>query len=89
MFMEEIEQKLDNFIINNRIPHIIFHGTHCVDKKSIVTKFIQKRIYCRPIVHMVRELNLYEKTSSFLQRQILAQVIQIYSNLLFCTMQIV
>lgn len=43
MFMsEEIEQKLDNFIINNRIPHIIFHGTHSVDKKSIVNKFIQK-----------------------------------------------
>lgn len=42
MFMEEIEQKLDNFIVNNRIPHIIFHGTHSVDKKSIVNNFIQK-----------------------------------------------
>ena len=34
--MEEIEKKLDQFIINNRIPHIIFHGTHSVDKKTII-----------------------------------------------------
>ena len=40
--MEEIEKKLDQFIINNRIPHIIFHGTHSVDKKTIINKFVQK-----------------------------------------------
>lgn len=40
--MEDIQKKLDNFIINNRIPHIIFHGTHYVNKQEIVDKFIQK-----------------------------------------------
>lgn len=40
--MEEIEKKLDQFIINNRIPHIIFHGTRSVDKKAIINKFVQK-----------------------------------------------
>ncbi len=40
--MEEIKQKLDHFVINNKVPHIIFHGSTCVGKRSILLDFIHK-----------------------------------------------
>jgi len=38
--MENVKKKLDFFIENKKIPHIIFHG--CGDKRSILQSFINK-----------------------------------------------
>lgn len=39
---EEINKKLDVFIENNRVPHIIFHGPYGSGKKTIVRDFLKK-----------------------------------------------
>ena len=38
----KVNQKLDYFINNKRIPHIIFHGPPGSGKKTIVKNFINK-----------------------------------------------
>ena len=39
---EDIRQKLDYFYRNNKIPHIIFHGSSGCGKKTLVYDFIYK-----------------------------------------------
>lgn len=39
---QNIKQKLDGFIANGRIPHILFHGSSGTGKKTIVYDFINK-----------------------------------------------
>jgi len=39
---KEINTKLDIFIKNNRVPHIIFHGPYGSGKKTIVQNFLKK-----------------------------------------------
>ena len=40
----DIKQKLNNFLKNNNVPHILFHGPHGSGKKTLVYNFI-KSIY--------------------------------------------
>ena len=37
-----IIKKLDGFIINQRIPHILFHGSSGTGKRSLVYDFVNK-----------------------------------------------
>jgi hypothetical protein len=41
-FHEKIINKLDYFYRNNKIPHIIFHGSACSGKHKLVNDFILK-----------------------------------------------
>jgi len=38
--MDEINNKLNNFIKNNNVPNILFHGSHNSNKNDIVLNFI-------------------------------------------------
>ena len=38
--MEDIKQKLNYFVRQNKVPNIIFHGTNCVGKRSLLLEFI-------------------------------------------------
>ena len=38
----EIKEKLDLFLKNNNVPHILFYGPHGSGKKTILTTFIKK-----------------------------------------------
>jgi len=38
----EIKEKLDLFLKNNNVPHILFYGPHGSGKKNILTTFIKK-----------------------------------------------
>lgn len=37
---EQQYKKLNNYIMNQNVPHIIFHGPHCSGKKHMVNNFI-------------------------------------------------
>ena len=37
---EQQYKKLSNYILNQNVPHIIFHGPHCSGKKYMVNNFI-------------------------------------------------
>ena len=37
-----IIKKLDGFIINQRIPHILFHGSSGTGKRTLVYDFVNK-----------------------------------------------
>lgn len=38
--MEDIKQKLNYFVVQNKVPNIIFHGSNCVGKRSLLLEFI-------------------------------------------------
>ena len=39
---DNIKQKLDGFLINQRIPHLLFHGSSGTGKKTLVYDFVNK-----------------------------------------------
>ena len=39
---DNIKQKLDGFVINRRIPHLLFHGSSGTGKKTLVYDFVNK-----------------------------------------------
>lgn len=39
---KNIEKKLDGFLYNNKIPHLLFHGSCGTGKKTLVYQFIHK-----------------------------------------------
>ena len=38
----DVQRKLDSFLVTQRIPHILFHGTSGSGKKTIMMDFINK-----------------------------------------------
>lgn len=40
--MEDIKHKLNYFVRNGKIPHIIFHGSSCVGKRTLLLNFISQ-----------------------------------------------
>ena len=40
MESEKIKKQLQEYVFKNKVPHIIFHGEHCVGKKHMVKWFI-------------------------------------------------
>lgn len=39
---EHIQKKLDGFLLNQRIPHLLFHGSSGTGKKTLVYNFVNK-----------------------------------------------
>ena len=68
---DKINKRLDAFIKNNNIPHIIFHGPSGGGKRTLIHSFInkiydnnkdiKKNMLCVLIVLMEKELNLFVK----------------------------
>lgn len=46
---ENIKEKLDYFIVNKKIPNILFHGPNGSGKRTIVFNFIDKIYYTREL----------------------------------------
>ena len=46
---ENIKQKLDYFIVNKKIPNILFHGPNGSGKRTIVFNFIEKIYYTKEL----------------------------------------
>ena len=38
----KIKQKLDGFLVANRIPHLLFHGASGTGKRTLVYEFLNK-----------------------------------------------
>ena len=48
----EIKEKLDLFLVNNNVPHLLFHGPYGSGKKTLLMDFIKK---------MYQDQNEYKK----------------------------